>query len=33
MSSLLRIGQVLKGRVGVYTITKQVQDTVWFAAR
>ncbi|KAH7391169.1 STE/STE20 protein kinase [Phaeosphaeria sp. MPI-PUGE-AT-0046c] len=29
MSSLFRIGQVLKGRAGQYTITKQLQDTVW----
>ncbi|KAF1914898.1 hypothetical protein BDU57DRAFT_579479 [Ampelomyces quisqualis] len=31
MSSLFRKGQMLKGRVGSYTILKQVQDTVWFA--
>ncbi|KAF2125973.1 putative serine/threonine protein kinase [Dothidotthia symphoricarpi CBS 119687] len=31
MSSLFRIGQVLKGRIGKYTITKEIQDTVWFA--
>jgi hypothetical protein len=31
MSSLFRIGQVLKGRASQYTITKEIQDTVWFA--
>jgi hypothetical protein len=31
MSALFRTGQVLKGRAGTYTITKQGQDTVWFA--
>jgi serine/threonine protein kinase len=32
MSSLFRIGQTLKGRLGNYTITKEVQNnTVWFA--
>ena len=31
MSSLFRIGQILKGRVGTYTVTKQIQETVWFA--
>ncbi|KAI1669890.1 Serine/threonine protein kinase [Pyrenophora tritici-repentis] len=31
MSSLFRIGQVLKGRASKYTITKEIQDTVWFA--
>ncbi|OBT63980.1 hypothetical protein VE03_05934 [Pseudogymnoascus sp. 23342-1-I1] len=29
--SLFRLGQVLQGRLGKYIITKQVQDTVWFA--
>ncbi|KAH6862994.1 serine/threonine protein kinase [Alternaria alternata] len=31
MRSLFRIGQVLKGRASQYTITKEIQDTVWFA--
>ncbi|KAK0113409.1 hypothetical protein ONS96_014275 [Cadophora gregata f. sp. sojae] len=31
MTSLFRIGQVLKGRLGRYIITKEIQDTVWFA--
>ncbi|KAH6875667.1 STE/STE20 protein kinase [Alternaria rosae] len=31
MSFLLRAGQVLKGQIGSYTITKQVQSTLWFA--
>ncbi|KAF1914442.1 kinase-like domain-containing protein [Ampelomyces quisqualis] len=31
MGTLFRIGQTLKGRVASYTISKQVQDTVWFA--
>jgi len=31
MSSLFRIGQVLKGRIGTYTITNELQETVWFA--
>ncbi|PVH71412.1 serine/threonine protein kinase [Cadophora sp. DSE1049] len=31
MSSLFRLGQVLRGRLGKYIITKEVQDTVWFA--
>jgi hypothetical protein len=31
MSSLFRTGQVLKGRASKYTITKEIQDTVWFA--
>ncbi|RMZ68709.1 serine threonine kinase [Pyrenophora seminiperda CCB06] len=31
MSSLFRIGQVLKGRTSTYTITKELRDTVWFA--
>ncbi|KAI9829991.1 MAG: hypothetical protein M1826_005164 [Phylliscum demangeonii] len=30
-SSLFRLGQVLKGRLGKYIITKKIQDTVWFA--
>ncbi|KAF2272540.1 STE/STE20 protein kinase [Westerdykella ornata] len=30
-SSLFRLGQVLRGRLGRYTITKEIQDTVWFA--
>jgi hypothetical protein len=31
MSSLFRLGQVLRGTVGKYTITKELQETVWFA--
>ncbi|XMA12056.1 hypothetical protein WAI453_004847 [Rhynchosporium graminicola] len=31
MSSLFRLGQVLRGKLGKYTITKEIQDTVWFA--
>jgi len=31
MSSLFQIGQILKGKVGQYIITKEVQETVWFA--
>ncbi|PYI07608.1 putative serine/threonine protein kinase [Aspergillus sclerotiicarbonarius CBS 121057] len=29
--SLLKLGQTLRGRLGKYIITKQVQETVWFA--
>ncbi|PTU24175.1 hypothetical protein P175DRAFT_0513207 [Aspergillus ochraceoroseus IBT 24754] len=29
--SLLKIGQVLRGRLGKYVITRQIQETVWFA--
>ncbi|ORX92705.1 hypothetical protein BCR34DRAFT_629460 [Clohesyomyces aquaticus] len=31
MSSLFRIGQVLKVRIGQYTVTKDIQVTIWFA--
>ncbi|KAF1912983.1 putative serine/threonine protein kinase [Ampelomyces quisqualis] len=31
MATLFRMGQILKGRAGKYTITKEIQDTVWFA--
>jgi hypothetical protein len=31
MSSLFRIRQVLKRRASEYTITTEIQDTVWFA--
>jgi serine/threonine protein kinase len=31
MSSLFRLGQVLKGRLDSYTITKELRETVWFA--
>ncbi|KAI1519890.1 hypothetical protein Ptr86124_000258 [Pyrenophora tritici-repentis] len=31
MASLFRTGQVLRGRLGTYTITKQLRSTVWFA--
>ncbi|OJD13104.1 STE/STE20 protein kinase [Blastomyces percursus] len=30
-SSPFRLGQVLRGRMGRYIITKEIQDTVWFA--
>ncbi|OJJ42210.1 hypothetical protein ASPZODRAFT_77432 [Penicilliopsis zonata CBS 506.65] len=29
--SLLRVGQVLRGKLGQYIVTKQIQETVWFA--
>ncbi|KAK0115528.1 hypothetical protein ONS96_013982 [Cadophora gregata f. sp. sojae] len=32
MTSLLRLGQILKGRVSSYTITKRIQDSVWLAS-
>ncbi|KAJ8128990.1 hypothetical protein O1611_g4640 [Lasiodiplodia mahajangana] len=31
MTSLLALGQVLRGRVGVYTLSKKIQDVVWLA--
>lgn len=31
MSAVFKLGQVLKGRLSTYTITKEVQKTVWFA--
>ncbi|KAK1767970.1 kinase-like domain-containing protein [Phialemonium atrogriseum] len=31
MPSILRLGQVLRGKLGTYTVSKQLQDTVWFA--
>jgi hypothetical protein len=31
MASLFRLGQVLRGKSGRYIITKQIQETVWFA--
>ncbi|KAL1882427.1 hypothetical protein Plec18167_002843 [Paecilomyces lecythidis] len=31
MPPLFRLGQTLRGKLGEYTITKQIQDTVWFA--
>jgi len=31
MASILRLGQVLRGKFGTYTISKQLQDTAWFA--
>ncbi|MCJ1403023.1 hypothetical protein MMC11_006245 [Xylographa trunciseda] len=30
-SSLFRLGQILRGKLGKYIITKEIQDTVWFA--
>ncbi|PYI08868.1 serine/threonine protein kinase [Aspergillus sclerotiicarbonarius CBS 121057] len=31
MASIMSLGQKLKGKTGLYTITKQIQDTVWLA--
>ncbi|PWY93227.1 kinase-like protein [Aspergillus sclerotioniger CBS 115572] len=31
MASILNLSQKLKGKTGLYTITKQIQDTVWLA--
>lgn len=31
MASSLRLGQFLRGQNGIYTIAKQLQDTVWLA--
>lgn len=31
MASLLRLGQLLKGRIGIYVIRKQVHESVWLA--
>ncbi|OBT75111.1 hypothetical protein VF21_05498 [Pseudogymnoascus sp. 05NY08] len=31
MTSTLRLGQILKGSLSTYTITKQLQDSVWVA--
>lgn len=31
MSSLFRLGQLLRGQIGIYTITKKLQETVWLA--
>ena len=31
MAAGLMLGQTLKGRVGFYTVTKQLQDCVWLA--
>ncbi|KAJ9260595.1 hypothetical protein DTO212C5_8470 [Paecilomyces variotii] len=33
MATSLTLGQVLKGRTGVYTIVKQLQDCVWLATK
>ncbi|KAH7379597.1 putative serine/threonine protein kinase [Pyrenochaeta sp. MPI-SDFR-AT-0127] len=33
MTSFIRLGKVLKGRLGEYIVIKQVQDTVWFAKK
>ncbi|KAH9871716.1 hypothetical protein J1614_005972 [Plenodomus biglobosus] len=30
-ASLVRVGQFLKGRTGLYTVSKQLQDTLWLA--
>jgi hypothetical protein len=30
-SVLLKVGEVLKSKTGTFTITKQLQETVWFA--
>jgi hypothetical protein len=31
MTSSLRIGQFLRGQNGIYTVGKQLQETVWLA--
>ncbi|KAF1996578.1 kinase-like protein [Amniculicola lignicola CBS 123094] len=31
MSSVFKLGQVIKGKLGEYIISKQIKDTVWFA--
>ncbi|KAH9223391.1 kinase-like domain-containing protein [Leptodontidium sp. 2 PMI_412] len=31
MSSFFKLGQVLKGKFGEYIVSKELQDTVWFA--
>ena len=31
MASSLQLGQFLRGRNGVYTLAKQLQETVWLA--
>ncbi|KAI0459525.1 STE/STE20 protein kinase [Xylaria acuta] len=31
MSSILHLGQVLRGRAGVYTVSNKIQDIVWLA--
>lgn len=31
MSSIFKVGQVLTGRLARYIITKEIQETVWFA--
>ncbi|KAI0097929.1 STE/STE20 protein kinase [Nemania sp. FL0031] len=31
MTSVLSLGQVLRGRAGVYTVSKKIQDVVWLA--
>ncbi|GIK04033.1 hypothetical protein Aspvir_008108 [Aspergillus viridinutans] len=33
MMSSLRIGQFLRGQNGIYTVSKQLQETVWLASR
>ncbi|KAJ9237220.1 hypothetical protein DTO166G5_3616 [Paecilomyces variotii] len=33
MAASLTLGQVLKGRTGIYTIVKKLQDCVWLATR
>ncbi|KAJ9232237.1 hypothetical protein DTO166G5_6390 [Paecilomyces variotii] len=33
MTTSLRLGQLLQGQTGRYTIAKQLQDTVWLATR
>lgn len=32
MASLFRLGQLLKGRMGTYTVTKQLHEPIWLAA-
>lgn len=31
MSPLFRLGQLLKGKMGVYTVTKQLHQSIWLA--
>ena len=31
MSSIFKLGQVVKGKLSKYIITKEIQETVWFA--
>jgi hypothetical protein len=31
MSSLFKLGQSLKGKLGEYVVSKKIQGTLWFA--